>query len=133
MAAVPAALMVAAVEAAVRGAVSGGASRQVAAAVASAAMRSLPSLLEGKGVGEHDDDDPVLQERLDAVKASLATHRADCVALGASVHSAAVAALLVGGEGCQEKLKLHKKAGVAKHEELHLDLPLAGVRARRGG
>ena len=78
------------------------------------------------------ETDPVLAERVRATRQSMVLHRADCKALGQPVHSAAAAALAVGGADVAQKLAIHRQAGVAKHAELHTEKPLAEVRGQRG-
>ena len=72
-------------------------------------------------------------ERVVAVKQSMAIHQSDCLELGFSVHRAADAAMLVGGASLQPKLRAHRLASTAKHEGMHSTVPLQLLRPRRGG
>lgn len=62
-------------------------------------------------------------QRMNAISASVAVHQDDCRELGFPVHHAAKAAALIGGPHIKDKLRIHKRAGLAKHADLHSDDP----------
>ena len=76
--------------------------------------------------------DEVLEDRIEAISKSLKFHRDDGIMLGDYVHSAARAAVLAGG-GVKAKRRIHQRANLAKHEGLHTQHAVDGLRPCRGG
>jgi hypothetical protein len=121
------------VGAAIRAALAGGATQKQLGTVTAAAVRT--ALFELNGIEElvKLDEDPPLAERARSIAHSLTVHRRDCQQLGHHVHSAAAAAVMVGGPDMRSKVKAHQAAGAAKHVDLHGDLPMSALKKKRGG